>query len=98
MPTVTDIGSLIVRSDDIRGNRPRVAGTGVTVRRIVGGYKKGLTPEEITTEVSHLSLAQVYAALTYNHANREEIEADIAAEDAEAKQLEAQHALHRNAR
>jgi uncharacterized protein (DUF433 family) len=98
MPTVTDIGSLIVRSDDIRGNRPRVAGTGVTVRRIVGWYKQGLTPEEITTEVSHLSLAQVYAALTYYHANREEIEADIAAEDAEAKQLEAQHALHRKAR
>jgi uncharacterized protein (DUF433 family) len=98
MPTVTDIGSLIVRSDDIHGNRPRVAGTGVTVRRIVGWYKQGLTPEEITTEVSHLSLAQIYAALTYYHSNREEIEADIAAEDAEAKQLEARHALHRNAR
>ena len=97
MPTFTDIGSLIVRADDIRGNRPRVAGTGVTVRRIVGWYKQGLTPEEITTEVPHLSLAQVYAALTYYHANREEIEADIAAEDAEAKQLEAQHALPRNA-
>jgi uncharacterized protein (DUF433 family) len=97
MPTVTDIGSLIVRSDDVRGGRPRVAGTGVTVRRIVGWYKQGLTPEEITTEVPHLSLAQVYAALTYYHANREEIEADIAAEDAEAKQLEVQYALHRNA-
>ena len=98
MPTITDIGSLIVRSDDVRGGRPRVAGTGVTVRRIVGWYKQGLTPEEIATEVPHLSLAQVYAALTYYHANREEIEADIAAEDAEAKQLETQHALHRNAR
>jgi len=97
MSRVTDIGSLIVRTDNIRGNRPRVAGTGVTVRRIVGWYKQGLTPEEITTEVPHLSLAQVYAALTYYHANREEIEADIAAEDAEAKQLEAQHALDRNA-
>jgi uncharacterized protein (DUF433 family) len=97
MPTFTDIGSLIVRADGIRGNRPRVAGTGVTVRRIVGWYKQGLTPEEITTEVPHLSLAQVYAALTYYHANREEIEADIAAEDAEAKQLEAQQALPRNA-
>jgi uncharacterized protein (DUF433 family) len=49
MPTVTDIGSLIVRSDDIRGNQPRVAGTGVTVRRIEGWTKQGLTPEEITT-------------------------------------------------
>jgi uncharacterized protein (DUF433 family) len=97
MPTVTDIGSLIVRTDDVRGDRPRVAGTGVSVRRIVGWYKQGLTLEEITTEVPHLSLAQVYAALTYYHANREEIEADIAAEDTKAKQLEAQHTLHRNA-
>ena len=96
MPTVTDIGSLIVRSEDVRGSRPRVAGTGVTVRRIVGWYKLGLTPEEITTEIPHLSLVHVYAALTYYHANRDEIEADIAAEDAEATELETRHAVPRN--
>ena len=44
MPTVTDIGSLIVRSEDSHGNRPRVAGIGVTVRGIIGWYKQGLTP------------------------------------------------------
>jgi uncharacterized protein (DUF433 family) len=98
MLTVTDIGSLIVRSDDIRGGRPRIAGTGVTVRRIVGWYKQGLTPEEIITEVPHLSLAQVYAALTYYHANREEIEVDLATEAAEAQHLEMQQAPHRNTR
>jgi uncharacterized protein (DUF433 family) len=59
MATVTDIGSLIVRSDDIRGGRPIVAGTGVTIRRIVGWYKQELGPEEIAMEISHLSLAQV---------------------------------------
>jgi hypothetical protein len=42
-------------------------------------------------------MAQVYAALTYYHANREEIEADIAAENAEAKQVEARRAWHHNA-
>jgi uncharacterized protein (DUF433 family) len=91
-----DIGSLIVRSDDIRGGRPRIAGTGITVRRIVGWYKQGLTPEEIIAEVPHLSLAQVYAALTYYHANREEIEVDIAAEAAEAQHLEMQQTPQRN--
>ena len=96
MPTVTDIGSLIVRSDDIRGGRPRIAGTGVTVRRIVGWYKQGLTPEEIITEVPHLSLAQVYAALTYYHANREEIDGDMAAEAAEAQHLDMQQVPQRN--
>ena len=92
MATVTDIGSFIVRSDDIRGGRPRVAGTGVTVRRIVGWYKQVLSPEEISTQIPHLTLAQVYAALTYYHANRDEIEADISAEDTEAQALETQHA------
>ena len=98
MTMIMDIGSLITRSDDIRGGRPRVAGTGVTISRIVGWYKQGLSPEEISTEVPHLSLAQVYAALTYYHANRDEIEAEIVAEDAEAQTLEAQHARHRDSR
>jgi uncharacterized protein (DUF433 family) len=97
MSTLTDIGTLIVRSPEIRGGRPRIAGTGVTVRRIVGWYKLGLSPEEISTEIPHLSLAQVYAALAYYHANREEIEADTAAEEAEAERLEREHYLGRKA-
>ena len=88
MATIRDIGTLIVRTPKIRGGRPRVVGTGVTVRRIVGWYKLGLSPEEIADEFGHLSLAQVYAALVYYHANREEIEANIAAEEAEADKLE----------
>ena len=88
MSTLTDIETLIVRSDDIRGGRPRIAGTGVTVRRIVGWYQMGLTPDEITDRLEHLTLAQVQAALAYFHANQSEIEADIAAEEAEARQFE----------
>ena len=91
MATLTDIGSLIIWTPEIRGGRPRIAGTGVTVRRIVGWYKLGLSPEEIADEFGHLSLAQVHAALTYYHANREEIEADIATEEAEADRLEEEY-------
>jgi uncharacterized protein (DUF433 family) len=91
MTETIEIGTLIERSPEIRGNRPRIAGTGVTVRRIVGWYKQGLTPEEIVAEIPHLTLAQVFAALTYYHANREEIEADIANEQAEAERLEREH-------
>lgn len=91
MSTITDIGTLIVRSPDIRGGRPRIAGTGVTVRRIVSWYKLGLSPEEIADEFGHLTLAQVYGALAYYHANREEIEADLAAEETEIERLEQQH-------
>jgi len=89
MKEATDIGALIVSSPEVRGGRPRIAGTGVTVQRIVEWYKIGYTPEEIADELGHLSLAQVYAALAYYHANREQIEADIAAEEAEAQRLEA---------
>ena len=96
MVTVTDIGTIIVRTPEIRGGRPRIAGTGVTVRRIVGWYKLGLSPEEIGDRIGHLSPAQVYAALAYYHANREEIEADISGEEVEAERLEREHFLSRN--
>jgi len=88
MATPVEIGSLITRAPEIRGGRPRIAGTGVTVRRIVSWYQLGLTPEEITREIPHLTLAQVYAALAYYHANRQEIETDLAAEEAEAARLQ----------
>jgi uncharacterized protein (DUF433 family) len=92
MPTRTiEIGTLITRTPDIRRGRPRIAGTGVTVQRIVGWYKLGLTPEEIVQEFGHLTLAQVHAALAYYHANREEIESAIAADEVEADRLARRH-------
>jgi len=93
MANVVEVGTLIVRTPEVRGGRPRIAGTGVTVRRIVGWYKLGLSPEEIADRIGHLSLAQVHAALAYYHANREEIEADITAEEAEAERLKHEHFL-----
>ncbi len=89
---IVDIGQMIVTSPDIRRGRPRIAGTGVTVQSIVGLFKLGLSPEEIADEFGHLSLAQVYAGLAYYHANREQIEAAIAADRLEAETLEQKHA------
>jgi len=92
MTTLTvDVGTLITRTPDVRGGRPRVVGTGVTVQRIVGWYKLGLSPEEIVSRIGHLTLAQVHAALAYYHANRDEIEAAIKAEEIEADRLEQRH-------
>lgn len=89
--TITDIGKLIDRNSKIHGGCPVIAGTGITVRRIVIWYKKGYTAEQIADEISHLSLAQVYGALTYYHLNKQEIDADIAFEEAEANRIEALH-------
>jgi hypothetical protein len=52
---------------------------------VAAWYKTGLTPEEIATQYGHLSLAQVHAALAYYHANPEEIEVDLAEEEAFAE-------------
>ncbi|MGH2354362.1 MAG: DUF433 domain-containing protein [Chloroflexota bacterium] len=95
MASTTDIGTLITATPDIRGGRLRIAGTGVTVRRIVGWYRLGLNPEEIADQIGHLTLAQIHAALAYYHANRAEIDADIAAEEAEIEALERQFASSR---
>ncbi len=95
MATLTDIGTLITQTPSICGGRPRIAGTGVSVRRIVGWYKTGWTPEEISRRIGHISLAQAHAALTYYHANQEAMEAEIAAEDAEYDRLEREHRASR---
>ncbi len=86
MAGVVEIGSLIDRDPAIRAGRPKIAGTGVIVMRVAGWYKMGRTPEEIATQYGHLSLAQIHAALAYYHANPEEIEADLAEEEAFAEQ------------
>ena len=88
----TDINTFITQSPQIRGGRPHIAGTGVTVRRVVNWYKQGLTPEEIADQFGHLTLAQVYAALAYYHANRDEIERDLEAEERETSLLLQQYA------
>jgi uncharacterized protein (DUF433 family) len=94
MAAVVDIGTLITQSPDVRGGRPHVAGTGMTVMRIAGWYKLGLSPEEIAEQI-RLSLAQVYAALAYYHANREAIEADLEAEAVLYDRLAEEHRLKR---
>lgn len=95
MSTVCDIGQLITRDPSYRDGRHCIAGTGVTVHRVVGWYKAGLAPEEIADDYPHLSWAQVYAALAYHHANSAEIDSEICAEQQEEDRLYAEHRLRR---
>ena len=90
MASGVEIGTLIDRDQQVRGGRPKIAGTGLTVSRIVCWYKMGMTPEEIALEYPHLTLAQVHAALAYYHVNRDEIESDIAQDAAAALDWERQ--------
>jgi uncharacterized protein (DUF433 family) len=88
MPATVEIGQLIERRPELRRGRPILAGTGVSVHRVVGWYKLGKSPDEIAENFGHISLAQVHAALAYYHANREEVERFLQ-EEVEAERLEA---------
>jgi len=92
-----DIGQLITQTPGICGGRPRIAGTGVSVQRIVGWYKLGLSPEEITRKIGHLELRDTYAALAHYHANSDEIERLLAEETEDHDRLAAESALGQSA-
>lgn len=73
-----DIGSLITRSSSQHEKQTKIAGTDIPVSQIVLWYKLGMTQEEISLHYAgQIHAAQIYAALAYYHANREEIEADL---------------------
>ena len=78
-----DIGTIIVRTPGFVGGRPRIDGTRISVAAISQHISHGQSPEYIVSSecFPHLSLTQVYAAMAFYHANREEIDADIADEN-----------------
>ena len=87
---LTDIATLMVKSSDTLGGRPRLAGTRLSVQRVAGWYGQGLNAEEICDRIGTVTLAQVYAALAYYHSNRQEIDEYLADEKAEYERLSAQ--------
>lgn len=77
----------IVSDPKIRGGRPVLKGTGFRVSDVViNYYDNGHSPEAIA-ELFGLTLAQVYAALTYYHLNKDEIDAQIQRDNEEAERL-----------
>jgi uncharacterized protein (DUF433 family) len=86
------LDAMLVATPDVCGGRIRIDGTRITVHRIAALYKQGQTAEEIARTYVHLSLGQVYAALAYYHANRAEIESELACADALYDELRRQDA------
>jgi uncharacterized protein (DUF433 family) len=69
-------------SPDVAGGKPRITGRRITVQDIVIWHERmGKSADEIATE-HNLSLADVYAALTYYFDNRQEIDQSILAANA----------------
>ena len=70
---------------DVRGGRPRIAGTRITVADIVIMHLRlGQSLEEIAGKYD-LDLADVYAALAYYYDHRSEIDEGIEADEAFAE-------------
>ncbi len=60
------------------GGSPIIEGTKFPVKSIVFYVlKQGMTPEELVKEFSHLTLPQVYDALSYYYEHVEEIDRDL---------------------
>ena len=83
----TTLDSMLVTTPEVCGGRIRIDGTRITVHRIATLYKQGQTAEEIAETYSHLSLVQVYTALAYYHANRGQIDSELATADAQYDEL-----------
>lgn len=79
----TMLDNLLVKTPGICGGKVRIDGTRITIHRIAVLYKQGQNAEEIARTYPHLSLGQIYTALAYYHANRDEVEAELAQEDDE---------------
>jgi uncharacterized protein (DUF433 family) len=71
--TVATEHPYVVRDQSILSGEPIIKGTRTPVRAIVESWRMGLTPEEIPTRLPHLTLAQVFDALSYFSDHPDEI-------------------------
>lgn len=72
----------IVKTPGVCGGRARIDGHRIRVQDIAIEHEwQGLSPEEICHEHSALSLAEVHAALAYYYDHRDEVHAEIQADE-----------------
>ncbi|MDP2168273.1 MAG: DUF433 domain-containing protein [Thermodesulfovibrionales bacterium] len=63
----------VVKDKKILGGEPVIKGTRTPVRAVVENWRLGLSPEEIVIHMPHLTLAQVFEALSYYSDYQKEI-------------------------
>jgi uncharacterized protein (DUF433 family) len=74
----TSLADRIVSTAGTCGGRPRIAGTRITVEHIAIWYTRmAMTPDEIVSEYSHLTLSDVHSALAYYYEHKDQIEEEI---------------------
>ena len=63
----------IVKDKNILNGEPIIKGTRTPVRAIVETWRMGIPPEEIANGLPHLTLAQIFNALSYYSDCQDEI-------------------------
>ncbi len=72
----------IEKTQGVCGGRACIAGHRIRVMDVVAWHeKRGYSPDEIVDMFPGITLADVYAALTYYHDNRQEIEDEFGKSD-----------------
>ena len=77
MTQISAIASHIDVTPGTCGGRPRIAGHRIRVQDIVLWTEEGRSADEIVADFPQLTLSDVYAALSYYHDYREEIDKNI---------------------
>ncbi len=83
--------NLITRKPGVRGGRPCIRGTGLKVSDIVMAMRYHDRSPKQVSEGYQVSLSEVYAALSYYHAHKREIDDDIDDQIAKARKLRDEH-------
>lgn len=90
MPMPSVIQEHIEITPGICGGKSRIAGHRIRVQDVVIWHEKmGMSPDEIVSRYPTITLADVYAALTYYHDHLEEIRQQIRDSDAFVRELQA---------
>ncbi len=75
----------------ICGGKPRIAGHRIRVEDIVIWHESmGMSPDEIVSQYPTITLADVYAALSYYHDHFEEIRKQMEEDTTFAREMQAQ--------
>ena len=78
----------IWRRPGVCGGAPVIRGTRIAVRLVVDhGIRGGATPEEMLRAWPHLTLAQIYDALSYYYDHKKEIDRELRAEERALERL-----------
>jgi uncharacterized protein (DUF433 family) len=63
--SVKPLSRYVTSNSEILSGEPIIVGTRTSVRAIVGLWRLGIMPEEILSHLPHLTLAQVFDALSF---------------------------------